>query len=80
MSQGAMDGGVTHAHGWADRFLLLQNLHFHHPWRSYIAKSYGKITAPALSSYPTSMWVMAVRPTYNINPATTLRPSLIKIL
>ncbi len=34
MSQGARDGGVTNVHGWADRFLLLQYLHFHHPWWS----------------------------------------------
>jgi len=39
MSQGARDGGVTHAHRCTDRFLLLQNLHFHLPWRSYAARS-----------------------------------------
>jgi len=29
--------GAAHAHGWTDRYLLLQYLHFHHPWRSYDA-------------------------------------------
>ena len=40
---------ATKSHGWrcgvhlrADRFLLLQNLHFHHPWWSYIARSQGR--------------------------------------
>lgn len=27
--------------GWADRFLLLQNPHFHHPWWSYSARRQG---------------------------------------
>ena len=26
------------AHGWVDRYLLLQYLHLHHPWWSYIAR------------------------------------------
>ena len=34
-------GRCDDAHGWAGRFLLLQYLHFHHPWWSYIARSQG---------------------------------------
>ena len=27
-----------YVHGWTGRYLLLQYLHFHHPWWSYIAR------------------------------------------
>jgi len=28
-----------HVHGWTGRYMLLRNLHFHHPWWSYSARS-----------------------------------------
>ena len=40
MPQGAMDGGVAMT-GCTDRYLLLQYLHFHHPWWSYATRSHG---------------------------------------
>jgi len=30
---------VFYVHGWTGRYMLLRNLHFHHPWWSYSARS-----------------------------------------
>jgi hypothetical protein len=32
--------GVFYLHGCTGRYLLLQYLHFHHPWRSYAARKW----------------------------------------